>query len=293
MPRICITPSITSYHRTQYDTFVHTYSHTHTTTSQIPTLVKEFLSIDHTQVPHFNPDVIDAKGNTLLFYATRYTYIQLLTDEIKQLITLGANVNVSDSSGCTPLINAVVMCQKTMTNSVTTIPKLLLDAGANPNHTTRKGNTALMLSFQSSFVCSPMLVMLLIDSGTDLCVQNKYGYTALQCAIRFTPITFLNCTYFLEMFLKDTSHVHLKNICGETAMTYAIHRSHLHTVIRLLQVGMNPNEQSIRGWTPLMVATHMGSLPIINVLLDAGADPTIRAKDGKTTSDMLNERIEP
>ena len=64
----------------------------------------------------------------------------------------------------------------------------------------------------------------------------------------------------------------------------------------LLARGASPNFANVRGWTPLHWACKIrifrktrleAHLEVIRVLLDAGADPTIKDKDGKNPLDLV------
>ena len=50
----------------------------------------------------------------------------------------------------------------------------------------------------------------------------------------------------------------------------------------LLSHGAMLDRKNCHGQTPLMIAAAVGSLPVINELLIAGANPHLQAKDGKT-----------
>ena len=60
----------------------------------------------------------------------------------------------------------------------------------------------------------------------------------------------------------------------------------------LIERGANVNAQSARGVTALMVAAAHNSPPMIGLLMDAGADPEIKNKQGQTAGDVakLNEQ---
>ena len=58
-------------------------------------------------------------------------------EKVRKLLQAGANVNLQDKNGETPLYKA-------SRNGYTNIVRLLLDAGANPNIQDNGGQTALM-----------------------------------------------------------------------------------------------------------------------------------------------------
>jgi len=61
---------------------------------------------------------------------------------VKAILAYGANVNITDSSGCTPLMLAV---EKGNEGCV----RMLVEAGADVNHMSRFGATALDLAVES------------------------------------------------------------------------------------------------------------------------------------------------
>lgn len=58
----------------------------------------------------------------------------------------------------------------------------------------------------------------------------------------------------------------------------------------LIEHGFSPNEQDVKGVTPLMVAAQKGHVPMIKVLQEKGADPLIRDNKGKTAFDYSLEK---
>ncbi len=78
-----------------------------------------------------NPNIADKKGETPLVVASNLGFV----DGIKALIKAGAKVDVASSTGETPLINAVHRRDTAMI-------KLLLDNGANPDMTDNSGRSA-------------------------------------------------------------------------------------------------------------------------------------------------------
>ncbi|MDZ4306687.1 ankyrin repeat domain-containing protein [Allopontixanthobacter sp.] len=78
-----------------------------------------------------NPNIADAKGVTPLQIATSLGYVE----GVEALLKAGANVNVANSTGETPLISAVLRRDVEMT-------RLLLANGANADRSDNSGRTA-------------------------------------------------------------------------------------------------------------------------------------------------------
>ena len=61
----------------------------------------------------------------------------------------------------------------------------------------------------------------------------------------------------------------------------------LSSVLLSITMGaISANTQDEQGYTLLHFAAQLGSLPDVQALLDRGADPSIKAKDGKTAADL-------
>ncbi len=86
-------------------------------------------------------NLIDGSGNTPLLYALYYFYDQCLPsaeDTIRKLLKKGADANVQDEYGVTPLCRAVILGDKIMV-------KRLIEYGANVN-IEYKGHTLLYIA---------------------------------------------------------------------------------------------------------------------------------------------------
>ncbi|BAY10969.1 ankyrin repeat domain-containing protein [Calothrix sp. NIES-2098] len=101
---------------------------------------------------------------------------------VELMLRRGANVNLPDANGITPLMVAARYTYRAGAG----MTKLLLDKGASVNAKSKKGSTALMFS------CSPVatyyedeyaeVVKILIAKGAQLNAKNQLGATALSVA---------------------------------------------------------------------------------------------------------------
>ena len=78
---------------------------------------------------------------------------------------------------------------------------------------------------------------------------------------------------------------------GSTLLHWAAASNKAPAVITaLLQAGADPKARDKDGWTPLHWAARFNEDPAaINALLQAGADPNTRTKDGRTSGDLAEE----
>jgi uncharacterized protein len=201
------------------------------------------------------------------------------------LIDNHAQVNHGDAQGFTPLFWAVDRRNmETPPNfpwMVTTDPlpliKKLLDGGANPNAIInntprarmRDGSprivfgTALM---RAAFSGDLELVKLLLAHGADPHIVSKDNETSLMAACG---------TGFINGYSKGRSAA-----------------ERLEVVKLLVQLGADVNAADNYGITPLMVAANLGELPIVQYLMDQGAD--LAAHDlGKKNDGAFGSSIEP
>ena len=59
---------------------------------------------------------------------------------------------------------------------------------------------------------------------------------------------------------------------------------------RLLKNGANPNAMNVHGWTPVHMAFSLGSMEVVEVLIQHGGDLNKRAK-GKLSCAKLKEAL--
>lgn len=94
-------------------------------------------------------------------------------DCARQLIDAGADVNLGDNAGWTPLIHSAYF------GSSTELMTLLLDKGAKLDSQNNRGLTAL---YMASAAGHEPQVELLVKRGADTKIATQSGYTALRVA---------------------------------------------------------------------------------------------------------------
>lgn len=119
------------------------------------------------------------KQETPIFYAIRHAHRHLENENVRNLLSLGADVNFRNLDGRTPLSLAVWM-------GSTTLTKLLLDNGAFVNTRDRQQKSPLHHAVETSFVSAPKvreIVALLIRHGANVNARDCSGYTPLHKAV--------------------------------------------------------------------------------------------------------------
>ena len=77
-----------------------------------------------------------------------------------------------------------------------------------------------------------------------------------------------------------------KSTEGVRAMFYAIEKNNLVYAQKVLAMNFDPNLHHDNGYTPLAYAAMRGSLPMIELLLRNGADPTQATKEGDSPVEL-------
>jgi ankyrin repeat protein len=145
----------------------------------------------------------------------------------------------------------------------------LLRAKANPNVADVDGTTPLQWAVRNN---NTALVDRLLAAGADAKAQNRFGVTAIQlaCENGSAPLV----TRLLDAGVPATATGPL----GETALHTCARSGDVAAAKALVARGA-PLEagDSWRGQTPLMWAAAQGHVPMISMLIEAGADPNTRS----------------
>lgn len=124
--------------------------------------------------------------------------------------------------------------------------KVMLDAGVDPNAGDSDGLTALMIAAERGHI---EIVDLLLERKADANAKLIYGITPLMMASDNVQVlrSLLNAGAVLDMTDKK----------GQTALFFAVRRTHIKKVEYLLKEGADPNHRDINGITPLILAEQL------------------------------------
>jgi ankyrin repeat protein len=226
-------------------------------------------------------DAVAGDGKTALalsIFNGNYAVASLLVDR-------KADVNKADAQRFTPLFWAVDRRNmETAPNfpwMATADPmpliRKLLDAGANPNALVnntprarmREGSPRIVFAtalMRAAFAADLELVTLLLERGADAKIVSRDGETMVSAA-------------------------------SGLAFIHGYHRGRtpaerLQVVKRFVELGNDVNQADDYGITPLMAAGNFGDVPIIQYLIDVGAD--LSAHDlGKKNDGQFGSSNEP
>ena len=163
------------------------------------------------------------------------------------------------------------------------ILKQLVLHGCLVNSRTEIGDTALMVAAKSDQADS---FLELIISGADLGLTNNYGDTALQLAKR--SVFGSSLVNILKQAIQTG-----KKICSSNLEVFSL----LHFVagsgnVELLQMILPDYLDDIGkhdglGLTPILVAVKAGHTEAFRLLLNAGADISVKSREGQTIGSLL------
>ncbi|WP_243526401.1 ankyrin repeat domain-containing protein [Bacillus pseudomycoides] len=183
------------------------------------------------------------------------------TNTVLSLIQQGANINVTDNQGRTPVMIA------TYGNDIKTA-RTLIKAGANVNIQDKMKNNPFLYTGAEGYL---EILKLSIDAGADPTLTNRYGGTALIPAAEHGYIDVIK-----ELLTRTNIDVNHVNNLGWTALMEAIVLSDgteiQQQVIRLLiEHGANINIPDHDGVPPLQHARAHNFKEIEEILIQVGA----------------------
>lgn len=211
----------------------------------------------------------------------------------KLLLKSGADVNLPEPDGTTPLLWAVYHSSPDLVN-------VLLDAGADANLANDLDITPLL---QASRFGNAELVSLLLASGARLVESEPKTETPLMAAARAGSVD------AVQLLLDAGADPNAREpVDQQTALMWSVAEGHLDVAELLLQAGADPNVQArvselserknadfpTGGFAALHWAARDGNEAMIDLLLDHGADINARNGDGSTPMMLaiVNDRFD-
>ncbi len=114
-----------------------------------------------------------------------------------------------------------------------------------------------------------------LDGGEDANQKDGRGLTALIISARG------GSTSAIQVLLRHHADPNLRGgVNAWTPLMHAVHKNHADAARALLDGGARVDDRGRSGETALMMAAGYGYTPIVELLLDRGADPHAVAADG-------------
>ena len=193
---------------------------------------------------------------------------------IRALVAAGADVNVQDLHGSTPLMAAE--------NADTA--RLLLKLGADPSITNFDGASALHILMRD---CENVREVLpLIPDLAKQATRTKPDGSTLLHMLAAGAMREADVEAILEVVGRGA--INQINRAGQTPLHRAVSRDRGIDV--LLRNGADPNLADISGETPLMEACRRTKTEVVMQLIAHGADPAMVSKAGDNAMDIVMRR---
>ncbi|KAJ9604218.1 hypothetical protein H2200_011052 [Cladophialophora chaetospira] len=228
---------------------------------------------------------------------------------VRLLLETGANVELGDSRGCTPLslaaqqgnASVVILLLKMGKAAVDSreayfdvtplwlaaelgkeeIVEMLLKVGrADLEAEDTDQRTPLM---RAALHGLDSIAKLLLQAGARVGRRDSEGDTALALAAMQGNVS------VVERLIGAGAEVDSRNNEGETPLSWAAQRGKEGVIQVLLHAGANADMTNHKGETPLAQAALYGFDGAVKMLLDARANPDIRDNEGRTPLDLAVE----
>ncbi|KAH7947100.1 hypothetical protein HPB52_007531 [Rhipicephalus sanguineus] len=201
-------------------------------------------------------------GATLLHQAVKMKNNAILD----MLLTYGADPNVKDKMGFTPLhyVAKFVRPEKRRV-------------------TDKQGRTAL---HNAATLGDAEVVRLLLSHGANIHAVDKKGLTPLHIAAKEGSLQAV-CLLCQEIQKEASTDIPVAVLSrrdkqNKTPLHYAVENNHIEIVRFLLEKGVDPNCSSSTGLTALHLAAMRGGVPMCQLLMDHGAATDVLADGNKT-----------
>eukprot|EP00742_Colponemidia_sp_Colp-10_P006201 GILJ01006643.1.p1 GENE.GILJ01006643.1~~GILJ01006643.1.p1 ORF type:complete len:1057 (+),score=103.81 GILJ01006643.1:402-3173(+) len=227
---------------------------------------------------NFDVNRRDLHRRTLMYLAASEGCLGI----VKGLLEAGAEVNICDRDGYTPLLVAVRENQAEAVH-------LLVKHGADVNVGAGGLGTPLLFAVSAMDV---NMVNCFLQAGADVRLKDADGNTPLHLVLNSFDKDPVSSAAIMEALVDHNASVNVTN--GEKWAP--LHLAARKGQVRGVQWVVNKNKQSraqgleqfdldLAGgshlWTALHLAGHAGHHAVIETLVDAGADVFIRTYDGR------------
>jgi ankyrin repeat protein len=209
-------------------------------------------------------------------------------DDIQEAIEKGADINVQDEEGNTPLILAL---DEEEVNDETI--ECLLDCNPDVTMADKEGTTPLHLAALNNKI---KFIKALIERGANINARDKV-YQATPFLMAVLSKWHQNDMEVFKCLLENGADINARDGYGTTALHVVVESlckkySTLTLLEYLLQSGADINAQTEHGFTPFIIAVVNRACNETHValLLRYNPDVTIKDKEGRTAVSYMYDR---
>lgn len=231
----------------------------------------------------------DDEGLTPLVWAAR----EGETKWVQKLIEMGANADLTDEFGWTPLMQSV-----SVSPDPTQVVDLLVDAGADVNAVNVETESVLLIAAQRGHIEA---VRHLIAAGANVNYEgiHSWGYAPLIASVKENHIE------VVKLLVQSGAHLDLQDKEGLSALFWSCYLPYTKDIaLYLIESGASVHLKNERGETPLIYACNFFGrggfseydaellYDIVAALLKAEADPQFRNESAQTALIVLRTNAE-
>jgi len=189
---------------------------------------------------------------------------------VRDLIAAGANLNLRDCTGNTPLLGASIMGH-------TDVVQCLIEKGSDCNSTNTDGISPLYIACKNGFTA---IVSLLLEHRALVDLPTKTGETPLHAAC------INGHERICRMLVSRWANANSRDNNKRTPLYHAAYFGFASIVRCLLETkgtnGSDPNCRDQQGRSPLHVAALCGNLSVVQALCENNAEVDVEDVNGHT-----------
>ena len=224
-----------------------------------------------------SPNASTPEGTTLLMMASHDI------EKVRMLVDRGADVNRAAKTGFTPLMVALNR------RGASPLAQLLIDRGANVQPADPKPVHGASPLFYAVWSGNADAARALLERGANPKLSMKLGGQGANTL--FDIAIFLGDRQMVRQLAASGLDVNTLDEFGLSTLDNAVLGNDVEMVRALIDLGAHVNQVDETSLTPLMHASSMdfGDTAMVELLVSAGADRTLKSKDGLTALDLARK----